>query len=104
MSESSEAHPTVLPDYYSDENWNKFISYLPDYQREQAPSYCDAAKSLDEHEAELHRQGFNTIRVQVNATEWIRWVKTNDKLISRETATEFAMQKYVDHINRGLDN
>jgi hypothetical protein len=100
MSASDNTHPLILADYYSEENWNKFINYLPDYQRERAPSYHDAAKSLDEQEAEIQRQGFPTVRMKVNADDWMSWVVANNKLMTRDTAIEFAMQQYVDDLNR----
>ena len=93
------ASPLILPDYYSEENWNYFVSCLPDDQRSKAPCYSDAAKSLGDTEAAFRQQGTFTIRMKVDAREWERWVHANGEVMSRETVGHFAMQKYVDQIN-----
>jgi len=93
--------PMVFPDYRSEENWEEFIHLLPNEQIAIAPTYAEAAKSLDDMEFELKKQGFLTKRVEVRASEWKRWVEANNQPMSRETVGVFASQKYVDQLDRG---
>lgn len=92
--------PLILPDYQSEENWEAFIHLFPNEQRAMAPMYAEAAKSLDDTEAELIRQGVTTQRMKVDAAEWESWVEANNQPRIRETVGHFAMQKYVDHLNQ----
>lgn len=100
MSDSFNSGIKILPDYYSEENWGYFVSKLPSNESSAAPSYDQAAKSLDEVETELIKRGETTVRVEVDARAWERWVNENCKPLSRHTVAEFAMLKYTDDLNK----
>jgi hypothetical protein len=89
-----------MPDYYSEENWEEFIHLLPNEQLATAPTYSEAAKSLDDMEAELHRRGLKTVRVKVHAAEWKSWVESNNEVMRRESVGLFAMQMYVKQLHQ----
>ncbi len=100
MSDSVNNGIKILPDYCSEENWNYFVSKLPENESANAPSYDQAAKSLGEVEAELIELGDAPIRVKVDARAWERWVKESDKPMSRHTVAEFAMLEYTNDMNK----
>lgn len=93
-----EETPAVLPDYFSEENWEKFIHLFPPEQRAKAPRYSQAAKNLDDMEFHLHELGKSTIRIKVEAEEWKGWVEKNGQVMAFESVGPFAIYKYTQEL------
>ncbi len=96
VSEMNEQNSNMtMPDYYSEDNWNKYVSLLPKEDQSKAPSYAEAAKNLEKQEEAFKKMGMVAHRVKVDALELKSWVEENNLPLTRESVGPYTMHKFV---------
>lgn len=87
---------TVLPDYFSVENWDAVLSLMPPEVSDNGKLYIEMMADLEENERQVIQDGKTPVRVKVDANDSKSWVESRGLNFAPEVSLIYAIHKFTE--------